>query len=221
MSPDRGRSSWPARSPGRSTSPPSLIELSTGHGDPGGPAGCSSVKSRGRRAPDQWGFDHDQRTDPGRRRGGSGRIGCGRGTPRLGIRRRRRSSPIGKIVAAGGLNVRQLPTRHRRRGARLATARPSASSARCGEQRRRRRICGTSAPTLNEWYRARYADVGSAPAGPAATNGSSVGPRLPVTKRSRPPPPRRGRETCPGRDADNHLISELPGQSVGGNNRWY
>ncbi|HEY5784276.1 MAG TPA: hypothetical protein VIT65_05835 [Microlunatus sp.] len=128
----------------------------------------------------------------------------------------------GKVVAAGGLTVRQLPTTASTSKGKLANG--TTVSIIC-------KVRGSSVdgnnlwyllpPTLNEWISARYVrNVGAAP-GWCGDDERFIGrTTTAVTKRVAPT---TAASTAGGLAAGARvsIICKLPGQSVGGNNRWY
>ena len=128
----------------------------------------------------------------------------------------------GTVVAAGGLTVRQLPTTASTAKGRLANG--TTVSIIC-------KVRGSSVdgnnlwyllpPTLNEWVSARYVrNVGAAP-GWCGNDERFVGrTTTAVTKRVAPTTAAAASGGL-ARGVRVTIICKLPGQSVGGNNRWY
>jgi len=128
----------------------------------------------------------------------------------------------GLVVAAGGLTVRQLPTTSSTAKGRLADG--TTVSIIC-------KVRGSSVdgnnlwyllpPTLNEWVSARYVrNVGAAP-GWCGNDERFVGrTTTAVTKRVAPTTAAAASGGL-ARGVRVTIICKLPGQVVGGNNRWY
>jgi hypothetical protein len=128
----------------------------------------------------------------------------------------------GKVVAAGGLTVRQLPTTASTAKGRLANG--TTISIIC--KVRGSSVDGNTSwyllpPTLNEWVSARYVrNVGVAP-GWCGDDERFVGRSTTAVTKRVAPTTAAGAAGVLARGARADIICKLPGHTVGGNNRWY
>ncbi len=132
------------------------------------------------------------------------------------------SEADGVVVATGGLTVRQLPTTVSTAKGKLVDG--TTVSIIC-------KVRGSSVdgnnlwyllpPTLNEWVSARHVrNVGAAP-GWCGSDERFVGRTITTVTKRVAPTTAAGATGVLTRGATVHIICKLPGQSVGGNNRWY
>ena len=128
----------------------------------------------------------------------------------------------GVVVATGGLTVRQLPTTASTAKGKLATG--TTVSIIC-------KVRGSSVdgnnlwyllpPTLNEWVSARYVRNAGAAPGWCGSAERFVGRATTTVTKRVAPTTAAGSIGVLARGASAHIVCKLPGQSVGGNNRWY